>query len=191
MSDKDIRILVVDDDLTALMLMLAALEKSGFVVGVAENGEDALRQFRTQPFDLIMLDVEMPGLNGYQVLHPNAHRGRHRVPIIMVTGMDDLESVEPAFAAGPRLLSKPINWGLIGHRVKYLLRAYMVLQDLHTAIARNTAILDAVPDTLLRLDAGGLVLDARIGGQATESQHLPEPGYPPTRLLLRCHYQRS
>jgi len=177
-SDKVIRILVVDDDLTALMLMRAALEKSGFVVGVAENGEDALRQFRTQPFDLIMLDVEMPGLNGYQVCAQLRNEVGVELPIIMVTGMDDLESVDQAFAAGATdFLSKPINWGLIGHRVKYLLRAYMVLQDLHTAIARNTAILNAVPDTLLRLDVGGLVLDVRSGGQATECQHLPRPGY--------------
>ena len=108
MSDKSIRILVLDDDLPALMLMRAALEKSGFVVGVAEHGEDALRQFRAQPYDLVMLDVEMPGLNGYQVCAQLRNEVGDELPIVMVTGMDDLESVDQAFAVGATdFLSKP------------------------------------------------------------------------------------
>jgi len=179
MNHQRIRILVVDDDLTARLLMRAALEKSGFEVYLAENGEDALRQFRAQPCDLVMLDVDMSGLNGYQVCAQLRHEVGNELPIVMVTGMDDLESIERAFDAGATdFIAKPINWSLIGHRVRYLLRAYLVLQDLHTANARNSAMLNAVPDTLLRLDAGGQILDVRSGGRAQERRHLPSPNSP-------------
>ena len=179
MTDPRVRILVVDDDFAARLLMQAALEKSGFEICLAVDGEDALRQFHVQPCDMVMLDVEMPGLNGYEVCARLRNEVGDELPIVMVTGMDDLESVEQAFEAGATdFLAKPINWGLIGHRVKYLLRAYTVLQDLHTANARNSAILNAVPDTLLRLDADGQVVDARSGGREQERPPLPRSGHP-------------
>ena len=153
MSHQRMCILVVDDELTARLLMRAALEKSGFEVCLAENGEDALRQIRIHPCDLVMLDVEMPGMSGYQVCAQLRHEVSSELPIIMVTGMDDYESIEKAFAAGATdFISKPISWGLIGHRVKYLLRAYCVLQDLHASNARNLAILNAIPDLLFEMD---------------------------------------
>jgi diguanylate cyclase (GGDEF)-like protein/PAS domain S-box-containing protein len=179
MTHQAIRVLVVDDELTARLLMRAALEKAGFEVVLAENGAVALAQFRVQPCDLVMLDVEMPGLNGYQVCAQLRADVGDELPIVMVTGMDDLDSIERAFDAGATdFIAKPINWSLIGHRVRYLLRGFMVLQDLHTANARNSAILNAIPDTLLRLDAGGLVLDVRSVGRVQSSRYLPRPGYP-------------
>ncbi len=67
MSEQRHSILVVDDDADARLVMRAALRKAGFDVRMAEGGEDALRQFRTQPCDLVMLDVDMPDLSGYEV----------------------------------------------------------------------------------------------------------------------------
>lgn len=177
MTGQAVRILVVDDELTARLLMRAALEKSGFEVCLAEDGADALNQFQAQPCDLVMLDVEMPGLNGYQVCTALRSYAGDELPIVMVTGMDDLESVERAFDAGATdFIAKPINWALIGHRVRYLLRGYLVLQDLHTANARNSAILNAVPDTLLRLNDRGLILDVRSGGRSLDTGLVPSPG---------------
>ena len=178
MTHPTIRVLVVDDELTARLLMRAALEKAGFEVCLAENGAVALTQFQAQPCDLVMLDVEMPGLNGYQVCASLRAEFGDELPIVMVTGMDDLNSIERAFEVGATdFISKPINWALIGHRVRYLLRGFLVLQDLHTANARNSAILNAMPDTLLRLDASGQVLEVRSVGRAQGSQFLPRSGY--------------
>lgn len=177
MSPQRMRILVADDDLTARLLMRAALEKFDFEVCLAENGEDALCQIRTQLCDLVMLDVEMPGLNGYQVCAQLRHEMGNELPIIMVTGMDDHESIEQAFASGATdFISKPISWGLIGHRVKYLLRAYLVLQDLHAANANNLAILNAIPDLLFEMDLEGRYLDYH-------SPHSDLLAAPPGQLL--------
>jgi diguanylate cyclase (GGDEF)-like protein/PAS domain S-box-containing protein len=181
MTHQAARILVVDDELTARLLMLAALEKAGFEVVLAENGTAALTQFQAQACDLVMLDVEMPDMNGYQVCAQLRADIGDELPIVMVTGMDDLQSIERAFDAGATdFIAKPINWALIGHRVRYLLRGFRVLRDLHTANARNAAILNAMPDTLLRVDTSGLVLDVRSVGRAQRSRFLPRPGEPLT-----------
>ena len=168
MKEDKIRVLYADDEPTARLLMQSALEMSGFEICLAVDGEDALRQFGAQRCDIVMLDVDMPGLNGYQVCVALRQAAGVELPIVMVTGMDDVYSIEQAYECGATdFLPKPVNWGLISHRVRYLYRGYEVLQDLHAAHARNSAILSALPDTLLRVNRGGLILDVHrpLGGK--------------------------
>src|SRR6266508_420706 len=155
-----LKILVADDDATARVLMRAALQKAGFEVSVADCGEDALRQFRGHLFDMVMLDVDMPDLTGYEVCTALRAEAGELLPIVMVTGMDDLQSVEKAYDSGATdFIAKPINWALIGHRVRYLLRGYQAFLDLRAADARNAAVLEAIPDLLLELDIDGRYID--------------------------------
>lgn len=177
MSERPMRILVADDELTARLLLRAALEKAGFQVFPAVDGEDALRQFHDHPCDMVLLDMEMPGLNGYQVCTRLRQEVGDDLPIVMVTGMDDLESIERAYNAGATdFIVKPINLSLISHRIRYLFRNCQVLKDLHIANARNAAILHAIPDSILRLDDTGKILDARLSSQEAPPQNLPMPG---------------
>ena len=149
-------ILIVDDDLTAITLMRAALQKAGFTISTAVDGTDALRQFRGKPSDMVMLDVDMPGLSGYDVCGTLRLEAGPLLPIVMVTGFDDFGSVDAAYVAGATdFIAKPINWTLLGHRVRYLLRGYQAVLDLRTAEARNTALLAALPDLLFELDIDG------------------------------------
>src|SRR6202167_4753516 len=149
-------ILVVDDDLTAITLMRAALQKAGFAVSTAVDGAEALREFRARPSDMVMLDVDMPGLSGYEVCAALRLEAGPLLPIVMVTGFDDVRSVDAAYVAGATdFIAKPINWSVLGHRVRYLLRGYQVVLDLRTAEARNTALLAALPDLLFELDIDG------------------------------------
>jgi diguanylate cyclase (GGDEF)-like protein len=149
-------ILVVDDDLTAITLMRAALQKAGFAVSTAVDGADGLQQFRAKPTDMVMLDVDMPGLSGYEVCAALRLEAGPLLPIVMVTGFDDVRSVDAAYVAGATdFIAKPINWSLLGHRVRYLLRGYQAVLDLRTAEARNTALLTALPDLLFELDIEG------------------------------------
>lgn len=180
-------VLVADDDPTARLLMKAALEKHGYRVVLAEDGAQALRLFQAEPCDLVMLDVDMPQVDGFQVcasLRLDAHAEQ---PIVMVTGMDDLESIDRAFATGATdFIAKPLNWALIAHRVRYLLRAYQVLLDLHQANARNAAMLDALPDTLIRLDAGGTVREARAANDRNGGAPAFTPGRPLDEALPKA-----
>jgi len=154
------RILVADDDAVARILLSAALRRAGFEVGLAVDGEDALRQFSAQAWDLVMLDVEMPGLDGHEVCATLRAQVGPLLPIVMVTGMDDVNSVERAYESGATdFIAKPLNLALIGHRVKYLLRASQALLDLKKAEVRNAAILEAIPDLLFELDLDGRYID--------------------------------
>jgi CheY-like chemotaxis protein len=86
------KILIADDDRTALMLMEAALRVAGFTVAAAADGEQAMALFRKEPFDLVMLDIEMPGLSGLEVCGQIRREAGDLLPIVMVTGMDDVAS---------------------------------------------------------------------------------------------------
>jgi diguanylate cyclase (GGDEF)-like protein/PAS domain S-box-containing protein len=157
LTGRSARILIVDDDATALVLMRAALKKSGFEVTAAASGPAALSLFDTTPFDMVMLDVDMPGMSGYEVCTALRAKADPLLPIVMVTGLDDVKSVETAYQSGATdFIAKPFNWALIGHRVKYLMRAYEASLALRAANANNSAILRALPDLLFEVDIDGL-----------------------------------
>lgn len=117
--------LVVDDDLSLRLSMCAALAKAGFKTLEAENGQQAIDSFQLNRPDLILLDVIMPDMDGFETCKEirELHEGRYS-QILMVTGLDDTESIERAFEAGANdFVSKPINYTMLGHRGKYMLRA--------------------------------------------------------------------
>ena len=154
------QILVVDDDPTARILMQASLQQAGFVVQVAADAQEALQLFHGASFDLVMSDVEMPGMDGFELCARLRAESDVPVPVVMVTGMDDLASIDRAFEAGATdFLPKPINWSLLGHRVRYILRASAAMSELRRANASNRAILDAIPDLLFEMDLEGLYLE--------------------------------
>ena len=162
MTRRRSTILVVDDAADARLVMRAALRKAGYDVREAEGGHDALQKFRAEPCDMVMLDVDMPDLNGHTVCLALRALAGPLLPIVMVTGMDDLHSVEAAYESGATdFIAKPVNWALLGHRVRYLFRSHQAMKDLRAAEARNEAILNAIPDLLFEVDMDGRFLDCR------------------------------
>lgn len=160
MIAKPFKILLADDDATVRLLMQAALEKTGFEVTLACNGTEAIRLFETTPTDMIMLDVEMPDMDGYTVCSYVREKVGNELPIIMVTGMDDVQSITRAFEVGATdFIPKPINWNLLSYRVLYLKRAYLNLLALKAANARSAAIFSAIPDTMFIINDQGKILD--------------------------------
>ena len=128
------KILVCDDDLTARILMKETLESSDVEVFEAENGQRAIDLFQQVNPTLILLDVSMPKMNGFEVCQTirSQENGQH-IPIVMVTGSDDLGSIHHAYAVGATdFISKPIKWPILGERVKYILRANQAFSDLIT-----------------------------------------------------------
>lgn len=113
------RILVVDDNEENREMLARRLERQGHTVTRAENGLAALEQIRSQPFDLVLLDVIMPGLDGLGVLHemksdPNL---RH-IPVIMVSALDELDSVVRCIEYGAEdYLHKPFNPTILRARI--------------------------------------------------------------------------
>ena len=126
------RLLLVDDDLLLRTMAARTLRHAGFEVGDAASGEDALVQFEQHSHDLILLDVMMPGIDGYEVcqrVRAMAHGAR--VPILMLTGLNDTESIERAYRHGATdFITKPINWTLLSHRVRYALRISIAAEQM-------------------------------------------------------------
>jgi diguanylate cyclase (GGDEF)-like protein/PAS domain S-box-containing protein len=125
-------VLVVDDDPTMRLLIGESLQQAGFAIEEAEDGLSALTAFeRLQP-DIVMLDVNMPGMDGFTVCTELRRMPvGNGVPVLMVTGLDDEASINRAYEAGATdFITKPINWPVLGHRVRYVLRASQALDDL-------------------------------------------------------------
>ena len=130
--------LVVDDDFSLRLSMRAALIKADFDVLEAESGRHALDIFQADKPDLILLDVIMPEMDGFETCtRIRKMPGGNDVQVLMVTGLDDVESIELAFEAGANdFVSKPLNWLLLGYKVKYMLRAGRAFQDLNQSKKR-------------------------------------------------------
>lgn len=172
-------VLVVDDDPTARVLMQAALQQAGFSVVTASDAEEALRVYPEHAFALVMSDVEMPGMDGFEFCARLRADFKTAVPIVMVTGMDDVASIDRAFEAGATdFIAKPINWSLIGHRVRYILRAAGAISDLRRVNASHSAILSAIPDLLVEIDLDGRYLEYHSAAPAPS-------GWMPADLLGR------
>jgi len=117
-------VLVVDDDQVARLLMRQTLEKEGFSVIEASNGIEALEQFDTAHPDIMLLDLDMPEMDGYEVCVELRKRQQARYfPVLMVTGYEDTASINRAYDIGATdFITKPVNWALLPHRVRYLIR---------------------------------------------------------------------
>jgi diguanylate cyclase (GGDEF)-like protein len=160
-------VLVVDDDSSGRLLVRSTLEQSGLMVIEAADGVEAVDAFRSESPDVIVMDVEMPRRNGYDACEAiRALPDGSRVPIMMLTGHGDLGSVNRAYEAGATdFLSKPIPWALLGHRVAYLLRASRVRRELERSEERQSAVLAAVPDLLLELNAAREIVQVFGSGE--------------------------
>lgn len=131
------RILVADDDPGTRSILRATLQGADFEVTVAADGLEAMERFRADPSDLVILDVDMPGLSGYEVCTRLRREFGALLPIVMVTGLDDVGSVDAAYQAGATdFIAKPVNWVILVHRIRHLLRNYRSVLDLHEAEAR-------------------------------------------------------
>lgn len=126
------RVLICDDDRTHIMLMRETLEQSNYQVFEARNGEQAIESFTQNRPDIILLDVNMPKLSGFEVCKfVRQSKERGDVPILMITGSDDHSSIEMAYSVGATdFLPKPIKWPMVNHRVRYMLRTFDTQQEL-------------------------------------------------------------
>jgi diguanylate cyclase (GGDEF)-like protein len=160
MSADVTNVLVADDDATLRLLASAALEPHGFRVTAVSDGEAAWQALQSQTFDLVLLDVEMPGHDGFSLCSMIRNELKSDVPVLLVTGHDDVASIQNAYDVGATdFIAKPINWPLLGHRLRYVLRSYRTLQSLDAAKARHRAMLRALPDVLLRVNTAGALIE--------------------------------
>jgi diguanylate cyclase (GGDEF)-like protein/PAS domain S-box-containing protein len=130
--------LVVDDDRFIRMVVREALEQSGLEVCEADSGAQALELFATARPDIVVLDVIMPGLDGFATCAKlRGSVGGGRVPILIMTGLDDAESIAHAYEQGATdFITKPLNPMILSYRVRYMLRGSHTLDALIKSEAR-------------------------------------------------------
>jgi CheY-like chemotaxis protein len=122
-SKKPWRVLAADDDPTAGLLMQAALGGSDFVLTLVNNGNDALAEFQTSTFDIVLLDVEMPGLDGFAVCAAIRQTHGAGFPVVLVTGRSDPEFLEKVLQLSAGRISKPIDWTSLAGQLRSRLAA--------------------------------------------------------------------
>ncbi len=105
----ELRVLVVDDEDVVRELLERFLIKRGYVVSLAKDGRAGLELFRKIPFDLVLSDVRMPGIDGLQLMQA-VKELNPRVPVVLISGYGDVETVVRALKAGAEnFLSKPVR----------------------------------------------------------------------------------
>lgn len=158
------RLLVVDDNKVNRILLARGLEGQGHKVETAENGRQALEKLRGNSFDLVLLDIEMPEMNGYQVLEICLRDPELRdIPIIMTSSLDEIESVVKCVELGAEdYLNKPVNPILLRARVNASLEKKR-LRDEQRKLFRTFATKE-VADELLKtgFSLGGKYVHASV-----------------------------
>jgi CheY-like chemotaxis protein len=118
MTETSLHVLAVDDNRMSRLKMARALQ-GGYQVTQAEGGQEALALLRSEPFHLVLLDLEMPDVDGLEVLRQmKAESGLRGIPVIVVSGMEDTDSFERCLAMGAvDYITKPFDMAQLKARV--------------------------------------------------------------------------
>jgi CheY-like chemotaxis protein len=123
--DDEVRILVTDDDPILREFARVHLTTPAASVEVAESGEEGLQCLSSGDFDIALIDLDMPGMGGLEMIRRlRADPAHCDLPVVVVTGRDDMGSIDLAYEAGATsFVTKPVNWRLMSYQLSYVLRA--------------------------------------------------------------------
>ncbi len=131
-------ILIADDDLVMRCTMGGVLRESGYAIVEAENGLQALELAETHRPDVIVLDLIMPGIDGFEVctrIRQNPELAD--TPVLVLTGLEESQAILHAFEIGATdFATKPVSAPLLSHRVRFMLRSTVALRDLRDSESR-------------------------------------------------------
>ena len=190
------RILVVDDQESNCDLLSRRLLREGYRVVTATSGADALMVAEWEPFDLVLLDLLMPGMSGYEVLQRLKCDPRHSdIPVLMISALDEIDSAVRCIEAGAEdYLTKPFDPVLLRARVNAWLekkrlrdREKIILQQLRIEKDKNDALLlNILPEPIVtRLNLG----ESMIADQVADATILFADlvGFTPLSARLPAH----
>jgi DNA-binding response OmpR family regulator len=123
--DEPTRILVVDDDPILREFASVHLATPHATVDTACDGAVAQILLRRNSYDVLLLDIEMPNLNGFALLESiRSNDALKHLPVIMLTAHEDIVSIDRAYKLGANsFVTKPVNWRLLSHQIRYVIRA--------------------------------------------------------------------
>lgn len=161
-SPRPGRLLVVDDNKVYRLLLARGLEQQGHSVAMAENGRKALEMLHSEPFDIVLLDIQMPEIDGYQVLEQlTSDTVLREIPVIMTSALEELDGVARCIEMGAEdYLTKPLNPVLLRARINSSLEKKR-LRDQQRELIRKFATSEVADDLLAKgFSLGGQLVEA-------------------------------
>ncbi len=158
------RLLVVDDNKVYRLLLGRGLEQQGHTVTMIEDGRRALELLRAEPFDVVLLDIQMPDMDGYQVLdHLMKDVTLREIPVIITSSLDEMDGVARCIEMGAEdYLTKPLNPVLLRARINASLEKKR-LRDQQRELIRRFATSEVADELLEKgFSLGGRYVDATV-----------------------------
>ena len=131
------KILVVDDDPILCEFSKVYLATPAAQVETAANVDDAIARMKEQSFDIVLIDIGMPGRDGYDLLQLIRRQpGTANMPVMMLTAREDIASIDHSYDLGATAFTtKPVNWRQLSYQIRYLLRSSKIEQDLRRRLS--------------------------------------------------------
>lgn len=158
-GDK-LRILAVDDNRTNLHILQVFLKKQGHEVITAENGEEAVRKFAEEGPDIVLLDIMMPVMNGFEAARRIKAMVPDRwVPVVFLSALNrDENLIEGLECGADDYMTKPINFVVLEAKLRTMQRSLIMQQQAVDALRRVEAISDNVLDAIITIDREGMIV---------------------------------
>lgn len=153
------KVLAVDDNRTNLHILQVFLRKLGHQVLLAENGEEALARFSQEAPDVILLDIMMPLMDGFETARRIKQQSAERwIPIILLSALNRDENLVSGLDAGADdYLTKPINFVVLEAKLRSIERTLTLQQQVIETMRREQAIADNIIDALVTMDEHGII----------------------------------
>ena len=195
------RLLLVEDEQDAARMLAKGLREQTYAVDVAPDGDAAMERLSVNTYDLVILDVMLPGKDGFAVCRALRQTGS-TIPVIMLTAQDQVSNrIQGLDSGADDYLSKPFDFGELSARIRALLRRGPALQDpvilvkdlavdtRKRTIRRGTRSIDSTAKEYALLE----YLCRRQGqvvGRAEISEHVWDETYDPFSNLIEVYIQR-
>lgn len=180
------KVLAVDDNRTNLHILQVFLKKLGHDVILAENGQEALRRFENDAPDLILLDIMMPVMDGFEAARRIKAATREKwTPIIFLSALNrDENLVEGLDAGADDYLTKPINFVVLEAKLRSVQRSLGMQQESIDSLRRVQAISDNVLDAILTIDENLVIASVNRSTERIFAYGASEMLGQPVSLLL-------
>ena len=154
-----LKVLVVDDTATNRQILQVFLRKLGFQVDTAVDGANAIERFQSGAPDLVLMDVMMPVMDGYEATRRiKALCGDRWVPVVFLSALDKEENLVMGLdAGGDDYLHKPVNFVVLDAKLRSVKRAILLQRTLDETRRRTQAISDNVIDGIITIDEQGII----------------------------------
>ena len=160
-KENGVLVQIIDDDIVTLKTLSDVLQSHGHRVITSDNGISGIEQFKHENPDIVLLDVQMSEMNGYEVCTTlRKPEFDPALPILMITGLEDVESINDAFRVGATdFISKPMNPALLGQRIKYALKGKEQYHEIQHKTNELAAILLSASDGIITTNLNNIILN--------------------------------